>query len=262
MKLSNVGAVVTGGASGLGAGAALALSARGARVAILDTDTGTGAAFARENGLTFVEADVSSVASVAAAFAEAAEQLPPLRVLVCCAGIARAQPMGSIDAGTGEITIHAMDLFERVVDVNLLGTVRSIAAATGQMLKHDPVDTSGARGVIVCTGSIAAYEGVVGQTAYSASKAAIGGMMIPLARDLGPYGIRAMTIHPGAFETPMARGLPRATWEAMARETPFPTRPGAPGEFGACVAHICENDMLNGDSIRLDGGLRMRGDLL
>jgi NAD(P)-dependent dehydrogenase (short-subunit alcohol dehydrogenase family) len=254
MKLSDVVAVVTGGGSGLGEATARLLAARGARVSILDLGRSRGAAIAAELGdaALFCEADVASPEQVEAALTQTLERFGALSAAVNCAGI-----------GTSGRTVDRegkpfdLALFERTLRVNLIGTFNVIRLAAARMVKNQPND-EGERGVIVNTASVAAFEGQVGQCAYSASKGGIVGMTLPIARDLAPSGIRVNTIAPGLFATPLLMGLPEAVRESLGAQAPFPRRLGKPPEYAALVCHIVENPMLNGETIRLDGAIRMQ----
>ena len=248
MKLSGVAAIVTGGASGLGRAAATRLAAGGAKVVVVDLPTSDGEAVAKELGGAFAPGDVTSEADLAAAVATATG-LGPLRVLVNCAGI-----------GTAIRTVtksgpHPLDAFSHVLKVNLIGTFNAIRLAAAQMVTTEEVD--GERGVIVNTASAAAFDGQIGQAAYSASKGGIVGMTLPIARDLASLKVRVMTIAPGLFETPLLGMLPQEARDALGAQVPHPARLGQPPEFAALVAHIVENPMLNGEVIRLDGAIRM-----
>lgn len=251
MHIAGNSALITGGASGLGAGVARHLAARGATVTIVDVNREAGAALAAELGeqARFVAADVADAEQMQAAV-EAAACDGNLRMLVCCAGIATAERT------LGKEGPLPLERFTRVIAVNLIGTFNAIRLAAAVMAGNTPND-DGERGVIVCTASIAAFEGQVGQAAYSASKAGVAGMMLPLARELARHGIRVVGIAPGTFDTPMLAGLPEAAITALAQQVPFPSRLGRPAEFAALVQHIVENPMLNGTTIRLDGALRM-----
>ncbi len=235
MQLHGVGALVTGGASGLGAATAEALTGAGATVAVADI-----------SGQPSIDvADPDAVAALV-------ESLTELRVLVCCAGIGSGG--GRVVRRSGP---HSLDDFERMVRVNLTGTFNCVRLAAWAMSQLEPTDT-GERGVIITTSSIAAFDGVTGGSAYSASKAGVAGMTLPLARDLGPFGIRVVSIAPGPMTTPMVEGLVPEFAAQMAAEAPFPRRFGRPEEYAALVRHIVENPLLNGEVIRLDGATRMR----
>jgi len=248
MKLDSVSAIVTGGASGLGRATATKLAAGGAKVVIVDLPNSDGEAVAKEIGGAFAPGDVTSEADLAAAVATA-KGLGPLRVLVNCAGI-----------GTAIRTVtksgpHPLDFFTKVIEVNLIGTFNAIRLAAAEMVTTEEVD--GERGVIVNTASAAAFDGQIGQAAYSASKGGIVGMTLPIARDLASLKVRVMTIAPGLFETPLLGMLPQEARDALGAQVPHPARLGQPPEFAALVAHIVENPMLNGEVIRLDGAIRM-----
>lgn len=244
-------AVITGGASGLGEATARAIAAKGGKVAILDMNAEQGEAVARELGGVFCECNVTSEDSVDAALAKAFETHGTPRIVVNCAGTGRASKTigrdGAID----------MKGYEFVIQVNLIGTMRVLSKAAWQMSQSDPVDEDGCRGVIVNTASVAAFDGQIGQAAYSASKGGIVGMTLPIARDLARNGIRVSTIAPGIFSTPMLRGLPEEAQQSLAQQVPFPVRLGEPAEFAKLVCFIAETGYLNGEVIRLDGSIRM-----
>jgi NAD(P)-dependent dehydrogenase (short-subunit alcohol dehydrogenase family) len=250
MELNGISAVVTGGASGLGAAAAALLASCGAKVTLFDLNAEAGEAHAGEIGGQFAPVDVASEASVAEGFArtEATHGVP--RVLVNCAGISLAMRTVGRDAAP-----HALDRFRRVIEVNLIGTFNVISQFAARLSREAPI--SGERGVIVNTASIAAYDGQVGQAAYAASKAGIAGLTLPVARDLAQHGIRIATIAPGLFLTPMLAALPEDVQASLAGQVPFPSRLGRPEEFAMLVRDIVRNPMLNGETIRLDGALRM-----
>jgi 3-hydroxyacyl-CoA dehydrogenase / 3-hydroxy-2-methylbutyryl-CoA dehydrogenase len=252
MQIEGSGVLVAGGASGLGAATARLLHAREATVVIADLSDERGRDLAAELGepARFVAADVTNPESLQRAIAVASEQPGGLRVSVCCAGIGWAERVA------GRRGAHALEPFEQVIRVNLIGTFNVLRLAAAAMIANGPAD-SGERGVCINTASIAAYEGQIGQIAYSASKGAIVGMTLPAARDLASAGIRVCTIAPGTFDTPLLAALPEAAREDLAQAIPFPSRLGRPPEFAALAAHIVENEMLNGEVIRLDGALRM-----
>ncbi|MCB4860967.1 MULTISPECIES: SDR family NAD(P)-dependent oxidoreductase [unclassified Sphingobium] len=252
----NVAAVVTGGASGLGEASARALAQAGARVAIFDMNEATGIAVAQEIGGIFCQVDVTSDEQVDAAFAKARHAHGQERILVNCAGIANGIKTASRSKGGGGTARFPMKDFERVVQINLLGTFRCIAASAQGMLDLEPL-ADGERGAIVCTASVAAQDGQMGQAAYSASKAGVLGMTLPIARDLMGEGIRINTILPGLFLTPMMRGLPENVQVALGASVPFPKRLGAPEEYAALALHMIGNSYLNGESVRLDGAIRL-----
>ena len=249
MKLQGSVALVTGGASGLGAATARRLASGGAKVVIVDRDEARGAELAKELGGAFAKTDVTDPAQVEAAI-EAADKLGTLRISVSCAGVGWAAR--TLDK-TGKP--HDLELFRTVIGVNLVGTFNVLRLAASAMSKTDPVD--GERGVIVNTASVAAFDGQIGQIAYASSKAGVVGMTLPAARDLAPVGIRVVTIAPGIFDTPMLGALPEDKRAALAADVVFPKRLGSPAEYGAMVASIVENGYLNGETIRLDGALRM-----
>jgi NAD(P)-dependent dehydrogenase (short-subunit alcohol dehydrogenase family) len=250
MKLNGSVALVTGGASGLGAATARRLAAGGARVLIVDRDETRGQALAGELGAAFARADVTDPAQVEAAVA-AAGQLGTLRIAVSCAGVGFASR--TLDR-TGKP--HDLDVFKTVIGVNLIGTFNVLRLAAAAIAKAEPLE-HGERGVIVNTASVAAFDGQIGQIAYAASKAGVAGMTLPAARDLAPAGIRVVTIAPGIFDTPMLGSLPEDRRAALAADVVFPKRLGDPAEYGGLVAAIIETGYLNGETIRLDGSLRM-----
>lgn len=250
MILNGVAAIVTGGASGLGAATADMLARYGARVAVFDRDAERGAAKAHEVGGRFWLADVTDGASIAQAIAEAEAAHGVARVLVNCAGIGPAQKTVGRESRP-----HQMELFRRVIEINLIGTfnVLSLFAAALSKAAIDEEE----RGVVVNTASVAAFDGQVGQAAYSASKGGIVGMTLPIARDLAEHRIRVVTIAPGLFLTPLLEGLPQDVQDSLGRQVPFPPRLGRPSEFAQMVEAIIANPMLNGETIRLDGAIRM-----
>jgi NAD(P)-dependent dehydrogenase (short-subunit alcohol dehydrogenase family) len=249
MKLQGSVALVTGGASGLGAATARRLAQGGAKVVIVDRDEAKGSELAKELGAGYAKADVTDPAQIEAAITQASA-LGPLRVAVSCAGVGWASR--TLDK-TGKP--HDLDLFKTVIGINLVGTFNVLRLAAAAIAKTDPVD--GERGVIVNTASVAAFDGQIGQIAYAASKAGVAGMTLPAARDLAPAGIRVITIAPGIFDTPMLGALPEDKRAALAADVVFPKRLGNPAEYGALVAAIVENGYLNAETIRLDGALRM-----
>ncbi|HXD61734.1 MAG TPA: SDR family NAD(P)-dependent oxidoreductase [Lacisediminihabitans sp.] len=248
MDIQGSVALVTGGASGLGFATATALRAAGAEVLIVDLPSSDGTAQADRIGAAFVPADVADATQVQAAVDIAAD-LGPLRIVVCCAGIATP---GKAVGKAGPLPLED---FERVIRVNLTGTFNVIRLAAAHMQSIEPVGEE--RGVIVTTASVAAFDGQVGQPAYSASKAGVAGMTLPLAREFAPSRIRVMTIAPGIFQTPMMAGLPQAAQDSLGAQVPHPSRLGKPEEYAALVEHIVRNPMLNGETIRLDGAIRM-----
>lgn len=251
-------AIVTGAASGLGEATARMLAAQGARVAVFDMNEARGEAVARELGGVFCMADVSDEASVDAAIAKARAAHGVERILVNCAGIAPGKRTVSKKRDTGEFVPHDMATFAKALAVNLAGTFGMIAKSSAAMAGLEPVTPDGGRGVIVCTASVAAEDGQIGQAAYSASKGGVVGMTLPIARDLAGYGIRVMTIMPGLFHTPMFESVPDDIRKSLEAGIPFPSRLGRPEEYAAMVRTIINNDMLNGTAIRLDGALRMQ----
>ncbi|MFN4058959.1 MAG: SDR family NAD(P)-dependent oxidoreductase [Roseinatronobacter sp.] len=244
-------AIVTGGASGLGAASVRALHAAGLVPVVFDLNEAAGQALATELGGLFVRVDVADPASVAGGMAHVATTYGAPRVLVNCAGLAPAAKTVSRGAA------HDPALFARTIGVNLIGSFHCAAQAAALMVAAAPLGPDQARGVIVNTASVAAYEGQVGQVAYAASKGGIVGMTLPMARDLAPSGVRVCTIAPGLFLTPLLQGLPQDVQDSLGAQVPYPPRLGNPAEFGALVRHIVENPMLNGEVIRLDGAIRM-----
>lgn len=258
MKLdSAISAIVTGGASGLGEATSRMLAGRGVRVAILDLQRERGEKVAREIGGVFFETDVTSEASVDAALAGARSAHGAERVLINCAGIATGRRTVSKKRDSEDLLAHDLASFQKTVMINLVGTFHMIAKSAVAMAALAPVDADGQRGVIVTTASVAAEDGQIGQAAYSASKAGIMGMTLPIARDLSSFGIRIMSILPGIFYTPMMDSLPEAARLSLPASVPFPRRLGRPDEYAQLVQSICENDMLNGGAIRLDGAIRL-----
>lgn len=255
MELQNRGVLVTGGASGLGAACVRLFAQGGARVLIADLNSEGGeklAAEVRESGGTafFAETNVVSEESLQAAVRAAVEQCGGLHILVNCAGIGVAERV------VGKQGIHRLESFQRVIAVNLVGTFNAIRLASAVMVENEPT-TGGERGVIVNTASVAAFDGQIGQAAYSASKGGIVGMTLPIARDLSRFGVRVMTIAPGIFDTPLLGALPEPARISLGQQVPFPPRLGQPAEYATLAKHIVENEMLNGTTIRLDGAIRM-----
>jgi NAD(P)-dependent dehydrogenase (short-subunit alcohol dehydrogenase family) len=244
--------VVTGAGSGLGAAVARMAVAEGASVVIVDLNADAGQAIAIELGAAarFVRADVAQDADGMASISAALESFGHLHGLVNCAGVAPAEKVLGRDGP------HLLESFTRAVNINLIGTFNMMRLAAEVIAREEP-DTEGERGVIVNTASVAAFDGQIGQAAYSASKAGVAGMTLPVARELARHGIRVVAIAPGIFETPMMAGMPAEVQEALGKSVPFPPRLGRPAEFAALVRHIFENTMLNGEVIRLDGALRM-----
>ncbi len=252
-----VAAVVTGGASGLGAATARALAAKGVRVAIFDLNAAAGTALAAELGGTFAKCDVTSEASVDAALSAVRAAHGQERILVNCAGIAIGKRIARRVKETGAIESHDVASFARVIQVNLIGTFTMIAKCAAGMITLTPLEPDGERGVMISTASVAAEDGQMGQVAYAASKGGVQSMMLPVARDLARDGIRVCAILPGLFHTPMFDGLPEEARNSLAATVPFPSRLGHPSEYGQLAVHIAENVMLNGVSIRLDGAIRL-----
>lgn len=241
--------IVTGGASGLGEGAARMLASRGAHVVIADMQADKGEAIAKEINGSFVKCDVTSEDDGKAVVAKATS-VGKLMGLVNCAGIAPAEKT------VGKNGAHSLVLFSKVIQVNLIGSFNMIRLAAEAMCKNEP-ESTGERGVLISTASVAAYDGQIGQVAYAASKGGVVGMTLPIARDLARNGIRNMTIAPGIFGTPMLFGMPQEVQDALAAGVPFPSRLGKPEDYAKLACHIIENDMLNGEVIRLDGAIRM-----
>jgi NAD(P)-dependent dehydrogenase (short-subunit alcohol dehydrogenase family) len=241
--------IVTGGASGLGEGTARMLAANGGKVVIADMQVDKGEAVAREIGGAFVKCDVSQEADGQAVIARAVA-MGKLMGLVNCAGIAPAEKT------VGKNGPHSLAVFGKVITVNLIGSFNMIRLAADAMSKNDPEPT-GERGCLISTASVAAYDGQIGQAAYSASKGGVVGMTLPVARDLARNGIRNMTIAPGIFGTPMLFGMPKEVQDSLAASVPFPSRLGTPQDYAKLAKHIFENDMLNGEVIRLDGAIRL-----
>jgi NAD(P)-dependent dehydrogenase (short-subunit alcohol dehydrogenase family) len=258
MKLdTSVAAVVTGGASGLGAATARALAAKGVKVAVFDLNAEAGEAIATEIGGVFCEVNVTDDASVDAGLAKARAAHGQERVLVNCAGIAPAAKTVGKNRETGQPKAHDLALFEKAVAINLVGTFRCIAKSAAGMVTLDPVDGAGSRGAIVNTASVAAQDGQIGQAAYAASKGGVVAMTLPVARDLMNDGIRVNTILPGIFETPMMAGMSQQVQDSLAAMVPFPKRLGTAAEYAQLAVFMIEHDYLNGESIRLDGAIRM-----
>ncbi len=250
MNLKNIAAIVTGGASGLGGATAQALAAAGAKVAVIDVNVAAAQEMALKIGGVAITCDVADADAAEQAFAAVAAALGPARVLVNCAGVGNASRVVGRDGPTG------LSGFEKVVRVNLIGSFNMLRLAAAEMSKLDALD-DGERGVVINTASIAAYDGQIGQAAYAASKAGVVGMTLPIARELARYGIRVMTIAPGLFLTPMLRSLPAEIQQSLGDSVPYPQRLGMPEEYAALALHIIGNRMLNGETIRLDGALRM-----
>jgi NAD(P)-dependent dehydrogenase (short-subunit alcohol dehydrogenase family) len=258
MKIdSTLAAVVTGGASGLGEASARALAATGARVALFDLNEERARRVAEEIGGIACAVDVSDESSVDAGFARAREAHGQERALVCCAGIGTIGKTVRRDRESGAISHLPVELFMKTIKVNLLGTFQCVAKSAAGMMTVDPIDEFGERGAIVCTSSVAAEDGQIGQVAYAASKAAVMGMTLPIARDFMQEGIRINSIQPGIFATPLLAGLPEKAQESLAAAVPFPKRLGKPEEYAALVLMMLETGYFNGASVRLDGAIRM-----
>jgi NAD(P)-dependent dehydrogenase (short-subunit alcohol dehydrogenase family) len=253
MQLENKGALVTGGASGLGEACVRLLSQTGAKVVIADLNKELGTALAQELGTSavFVATNVVEEDSMQAAVQTAVQQFGGLHVLINCAGIGVAERV------LGRSGPGSLASFTRVIQINLIGTYNAIRLAAAAMANNTPATQDGERGVIINTASVAAFEGQIGQAAYSASKGGIVSMTLPIAREFARMGVRVVTIAPGTFETPMMGNLSEEARRSLAQQVPFPSRLGRPSEFAALVRHIIENEMLNGETIRLDGGIRM-----
>ena len=252
MHLSDIRAVITGGASGLGQAVAQKLVDSGAQAAVLDVNEELGEAAVRHLGRLahFVRVDVTDETAVNAAVNEAEQMMGGLNVAVNCAGVAWPRRLVNKEGPMPG------DFFRKVIEINLIGTLLVAKAAAQSMQKNTP-NAEGERGVIVMTASVAAFDGQIGQVAYSASKGGIVGMTLPMARDLASSGIRVMTVAPGIFKTPLMASLPQEAQDSLGKQVPFPPRLGRPDEYAALVAQICENSMLNGECIRLDGAIRM-----
>jgi 3-hydroxyacyl-CoA dehydrogenase / 3-hydroxy-2-methylbutyryl-CoA dehydrogenase len=250
VKLDGVGTIIAGGASGLGAATARALTERGARVAIADLNEDAANALADELGGVAFKADVTNEDEVKAAVDGAVEALGGIRFAVSCAGV------GWAERTVGKNGPANLQPFETAVRINLIGTFNVLRLSAAAMSQNEP-GKDGERGAVVMTASIAAFDGQIGQTAYSASKGGIVGLTLPAARDLARQGIRVCTIAPGTFDTPLLAALPEESRQALGQQIPFPSRLGQASEFAALACHIAENPMLNGETIRLDGALRM-----
>ncbi|WP_137700315.1 SDR family NAD(P)-dependent oxidoreductase [Marimonas lutisalis] len=251
MKMTDTAAIITGGASGLGEATARQFLSAGAQVTLLDRDAARGEAVAKEIGATFAETDVTSEDSVAAAVAKAKEAMGRITCAVNCAGI------GTAEKTLGKEGPHSLDHYKRIIDINLVGSFNVARLAAAEMATNDP-DDDGARGVIINTASVAAFDGQKGQVGYASSKGGIVGMTLPMARDLARNGIRVMTIAPGIFATPMLMGLPQEVQDQLAADVTCPQRLGDPNEYGRLAQFIVECGYLNGTVIRIDGALRMQ----
>jgi len=253
MELNNkISAVITGGGSGLGEGTARMLASRGVKIAIFDVNEEGGKAVADDLGGVFAKVDVSDASSVAEGLEAVRKVNGQESIAVNCAGIAPAAK--TVDR---EGNPHDAALFAKIIGVNLIGTFNVASQCAAGMCAQDPITEDGERGVIINTASVAAFDGQIGQIAYGSSKAAVAGMTLPMARDLSRNGIRIMTIAPGIFGTPMVRGMPQEVQDALGAMVPFPSRLGEPEEYAKLALSICENAMLNGETIRLDGAIRM-----
>ena len=252
MNIQNKTFVITGGGSGLGAATAQAIVSSGGNVVLVDVNAKQGDAFAKQLGAQarFAKADVTGEVDVKAAIALAISSFGALNGAVNCAGV------GAPSKVLGKDGPHPLDVFQRIININLIGTFNVIRLAAAAMATNTP-DAGGERGVIINTSSVAAYEGQIGQAAYSASKGGVNAMTLPIARELARSGIRVITIAPGLFDTPMMASLPEAARESLGAQVPFPSRLGHPEEYAALAKHIIENTMLNGTVIRLDGAIRM-----
>ncbi len=251
MKLSGTSAIVTGGASGLGGATAAALANEGVKVAIWDLQEDKGEAHAKDIGGVFCKTNVADEESVKAALEKSVAANGSPSILVNCAGI------GVAEKTVGKNGVHRLDNFKRVVEINLIGTFNCIRLVAAEMEKNEP-QADGERGVIINTASVAAFDGQIGQAAYSASKGGVVGMTLPIARDLMNIGVRVNTIAPGIFWTPMMAGMDQKVQDALAAMVPFPKRLGKPEEYASLALEICRNTMMNGETIRLDGAIRMQ----
>lgn len=253
MEIQGKTFIVTGGASGLGGGAARRLSGLGANLVIVDINAEKGEAMAAELGdnARFVQTDVTSEDDAQAAVTAAVETFGALHGTVNCAGIAIGERTLS------KRGVHRLSSFTKVIQINLIGTFNMIRLSAEAMAQNEPLNESGERGVVINTASVAAYEGQIGQAAYSASKGGIVGMTLPIARDLASMGIRIVSTAPGIFDTPLLAGMPEDVRESLAAAVPFPSRLGTPEDFAFLIQHIIENDMINGETIRLDGAIRL-----
>jgi NAD(P)-dependent dehydrogenase (short-subunit alcohol dehydrogenase family) len=249
MQVNVAAAIVAGGASGLGAATVRALAAMGCKVGVFDRSKDAAEATAKETGGVALVGDVTSEQDVTSAIATMKSH-GTLRVAVCCAGIGTAARV------IGKEGPHPLDLFTKTVMVNLVGTFNVLRLVAAEMQKNEP-DAEGERGVIVNTASIAAFDGQIGQAAYAATKGGVASMTLPVARELAKFGVRVVTIAPGIFDTPMLAGLPEDARKSLGAQVPFPPRLGRPAEYAALVEHVVKNTMLNGETIRLDGALRM-----
>ena len=258
MKLGpDISAIVTGGASGLGEATVRELASGGVKVAVFDLNEVAGKKVASDSGGLFCACDVTDPQNIEEALDTARKTHGQERILVNCAGIAFGQKTVRRDRDSGEISHHDLDAFAKTVTVNLVGSFNMICKSAAGMASAEPVTEDGERGVIITTSSVAAQDGQIGQVAYAASKGGVASMSLPIARDLASEGIRVMSILPGLFETPMFGSLPDHIREALANSVPFPRRLGSPAEYALLARHICENGVLNGENIRLDGAIRL-----
>lgn len=256
MELQGLSAVITGGASGLGAATARQLAAHGVKVAIFDMNAEKGEAVAAELGGVFCNVNVTDEASVDAGFAKARAAIGQERILVNCAGTGNAIKTASRARETGEIKHFPLEAFNLIIQINLVGTFRCIAKSAAGMMTLEAL-ASGDRGVIINTASVAAEDGQIGQAAYSASKGGVVGMTLPIARDLSGEGIRVNTILPGIFNTPLLAAAPQPVKDALGAQVPFPKRLGMPEEYASLALEMCRNSYFNGEDVRLDGAIRM-----
>lgn len=258
MKLDNtISAVITGGASGLGEATARMLAAQGVKCSLFDMNEERGKTVAADIGGHFCNVDVTDIESVAAGFESARATFGQERVLVNCAGVGTPMKTVSRDRETKAVRMHDLNMFAKVIQINLIGTFNCIAHAAAGMVDLDPTNDDGERGVIINTASVAAEDGQIGQAAYGASKGGVKSLTLPVARDLARDGVRVCTIMPGLFRTPLFETLPAEAVKALSTSVPFPSRLGMPDEFASLVEHICDNVMLNAACIRLDGAIRM-----
>ena len=253
---SNISAVITGGASGLGAATATKLASYGVKVALFDLNAEKGEALAKELGGVFCQVNVTDDASVDAGFEKSRAAIGQERILINCAGTGNAIKTASRNKETGEISHFPLDKFNLIIQINLVGTFRCIAKSAAGMMSLDPLE-GGERGAIVNTTSVAAEDGQIGQAAYSASKGGVVGMTLPIARDLSREGIRVNTILPGIFNTPLLQGAPEPVKQALGAQVPFPPRLGNPEEYASLATEMCRNGYFNGEDVRLDGAIRM-----
>jgi len=257
MQLKGLSAVVTGGASGLGAATARLLAKEGVKVALFDLNEEKGEAVAKEIGGVFCKVNVTDNQSVDDGFAKARAAIGQERILINCAGTGNAVKTASRDKTSGAIKHFPLESFDKIIQINLVGTFRCIAKSAAGMLTLDPIGEFGERGAIVNTASVAAEDGQIGQAAYSASKGGVVGMTLPIARDLSSEGIRVNTILPGIFDTPLLQGAPENVKAALGASVPFPKRLGDPNEYASLAVEMCRNSYFNGEDVRLDGAIRM-----